>query len=536
MAPEQVRGDAVDARADVWAVGVVLFEMLAGRRPFVGDDTTELLRAILQDPAPDLRALRPEVPPALARTVARALAKSPADRHASAAALSAELRAAHRASVIGREAVVLAGRRTRLVVAGAVLVALVAIGAAGWHAWSVRSRDVAMRDTPLGGTSTTGVATLVARARDRYHQRTEEGTEEAIALLATALARESADASAHALLARALVRATQPAGAREGQVALLDSAEVHARRAIALAPRRPDVHAALGNVLAAQRRHPEAVAQLQRALDLDPRDVQATMDLSASWSALGRTDEAMVLTERALAIDPVFPEAREIAVARYRGLGMWPEARRHAAEGLTRDPTSASLQWQSTLLALDEGDTAAARRALDSTLAVRSGAEQVRLRGWFEMYRGDPRAARPWVERVVATGSASYDRYMYGSVLLLTGDRQRGDSLLRLEIARLTSQRARSAGTTRQLGLLLASLHSALGERELALAALERWLAEGGKYHWTELERWPNGWGALWAPLKDDPRFREIVAVSRRRLAETQARIRVRVSGLPSVP
>ena len=529
MAPEQVFGEAVDARADVWAVGVVLFEMLTGRRPFAGRDTTELLRAILEDPAPDVRTLRPDVPPALARTVARALAKSPEQRHASAAQLAAELRAAHRASVIGREAVAIAGRRTRPVIAGAVLVALAAVGVATWYASTLEiPGSPSVHPDPVGA--------IVERARERYHQRTEEGTEEAIALLGTALARDSMDASAHALLARALVRATQPAGAREGQVSLLDSAATHARRAVALAPRRPDVHAALGNVLAAQRRHAEAVAHFERALDLEPRDVQATMDLSTSWSALGRTDEAMALTERALAIDPQFPEVREIAVGRYRGLAMWPEARRHVTEGLRRDPTNASLQWQATLLALDEGDSAGARRALDSTLAVRSGAEQVRLRGWYEMYRGDPVAARPWVERVVATGSTSYDRYMYGSVLLLTGDRQRGDSLLRLEVARLTSERARSAGTSRQLGLALASLQAGLGEREQALATLERWFADGGKYHWLELERWPKGWGAMWAALRNDARFREIVAVSRQRLAETRAQVRARVAASRLVP
>jgi serine/threonine protein kinase len=48
MAPEQACGKAVDRRADIWAFGAVLFEMLAGRRPFDGEDTTEVLGAVLR--------------------------------------------------------------------------------------------------------------------------------------------------------------------------------------------------------------------------------------------------------------------------------------------------------------------------------------------------------------------------------------------------------------------------------------------------------------------------------------------------------
>jgi serine/threonine-protein kinase len=90
MAPEQVRGDAVDRRTDVWALGVVLFEMLAGRRAFSGS-RREVTDAILTGEPNDLRAWRPEVPPALAAAVRKAISTNPDDRFATAAEFSAAI-------------------------------------------------------------------------------------------------------------------------------------------------------------------------------------------------------------------------------------------------------------------------------------------------------------------------------------------------------------------------------------------------------------------------------------------------------------
>jgi len=89
MAPEQVCGEEADARADMFSFGVVLYELLSGRRAFGGATTVEALNAILKDdPAP----LTGAVPAALERTLRRCLAKAPEQRWQSAADLASELR------------------------------------------------------------------------------------------------------------------------------------------------------------------------------------------------------------------------------------------------------------------------------------------------------------------------------------------------------------------------------------------------------------------------------------------------------------
>jgi serine/threonine-protein kinase len=93
MAPEQLAGAEVDARADLYALGVVLFEMLTGRLPFEAQSLGELMAQIAHQDAPSLHALRPDLPVALERAVARALAKSPVQRFPNGSAMARELQA-----------------------------------------------------------------------------------------------------------------------------------------------------------------------------------------------------------------------------------------------------------------------------------------------------------------------------------------------------------------------------------------------------------------------------------------------------------
>ena len=93
MSPEQAAGDRVDARADIYALGCVLYELLSGTPPFTGASQRDIMARQATDPVPSLRTVRREVPVALEAAIVRALAKDPADRWPDVASFGAAMRA-----------------------------------------------------------------------------------------------------------------------------------------------------------------------------------------------------------------------------------------------------------------------------------------------------------------------------------------------------------------------------------------------------------------------------------------------------------
>jgi formylglycine-generating enzyme required for sulfatase activity/dienelactone hydrolase/fructosamine-3-kinase len=92
MSPEQALGKAVDKRADIWAFGCVLYELLTGRRTFEGQSSAALLSAVMRDDPNSLSEINSDIPPEVRRIVTRCLKKDPAERFASGAELAAELK------------------------------------------------------------------------------------------------------------------------------------------------------------------------------------------------------------------------------------------------------------------------------------------------------------------------------------------------------------------------------------------------------------------------------------------------------------
>src|SRR2546425_1493747 len=139
MAPEQVAADPqIDHRSDIYAAGVLAYEMLAGRPPFGGESPQRVLAAQVMTRPESLGRLRPELPPALVSAVMRCLSKDPADRWQSADDLRRELEAigtTSRAAWPGQP-VRWFERRTAAVIA----VAAAAVLIAGWAVWRMRLR------------------------------------------------------------------------------------------------------------------------------------------------------------------------------------------------------------------------------------------------------------------------------------------------------------------------------------------------------------------------------------------------------------
>jgi serine/threonine-protein kinase len=91
MAPEQLLGDEIDARADIYSAGIVLYECLTGGRPWVADSATVLIGKMLSEPPRPPIDVNPEVPAALSALIVRTISRDRNDRPASAAELGDEL-------------------------------------------------------------------------------------------------------------------------------------------------------------------------------------------------------------------------------------------------------------------------------------------------------------------------------------------------------------------------------------------------------------------------------------------------------------
>lgn len=254
MSPEQTIGRSVDNRADVYAVGIILFELLVGQKPFQGPDPFELMRMHREVPVPRLAQAAPGVgfSPKLEAVVQRALAKAPEDRFATMEELAYALDDTPEGQ--GQRGV---SRR------GAVLIGL---GAAGL----VAAIAIAMWPSAGGGEPRAGMLG-VAPAPTTAAPRPDAAPAPAPAEIAVDAAEPAIEVEPDVLDGEAEDVATQRDRAAAGELgAAVRELEALRERE----PQRADVHYALGNLYIEQQSWPAAVSSYGAAIALDPAYVE----------------------------------------------------------------------------------------------------------------------------------------------------------------------------------------------------------------------------------------------------------------------
>jgi tetratricopeptide (TPR) repeat protein/predicted Ser/Thr protein kinase len=333
MAPEQMRREQVDSRADVFSYCVTLHEGMYGERPFAGDSLAELEAAVLRGEVREPRRGN-RTPAWVRRTVLRGLRAAPADRFQSMDAIIAALEK-------GRG---VARARTMAVAAAvAVTVGLVwqiagpAIGAALDRAGLQRLALLGKRQPQPGvapaqvqpvPTSSSEAYELYLRAKVQLRRANEQDNLAGIRLLEQAVSLDPDFAVAHAEIATAY--AQRVAWYAPEDAVALERAEVAEAKALRLNRDLPEAHFAAASLLAwstpPRFAYERAVREVKRALALNPNYAQAHQMLGTIYEHTGLLDEAMAEYGKAVDLEPTSQNAMRMVATTLVDRGDYEEA------------------------------------------------------------------------------------------------------------------------------------------------------------------------------------------------------------------
>ncbi|HXB75366.1 MAG TPA: protein kinase [Candidatus Acidoferrales bacterium] len=404
MAPEQVVGDPIDARADIFCAGLVLYELLSGQRPFRGNSHAEIMRAVLTLEPPPVNSLAPEIPEAFAEVVHRCLAKTPASRYADGYELALALRrislnpSAATALTLTMPTITAMPRRSRrrwVRTAIAAALGLIAIGSASYYA----------RHRFAPATQAKPPSELYLRAREYLQRYDRKGNvDKAIDALQIALKQDAASAAVYAALGEAYVRRDMLTPDPQWPNLAADSA----RRAVALNDDLAEAHVALGMALAESGRSDQAEPELQRARDLDPLNGRALVALAKVRAAQGRRGEAEELFRNAVEVSPTdWIALGELAPFYYRN-AQYPDAVSAWQKALQIAPDNARL-WRNLAAgyhSLDRYPEAA--DALQHALELDPNAATWANLGTARFFEGRYSDATRAMEKAVELGPTNY--------------------------------------------------------------------------------------------------------------------------------
>ena len=549
MSPEQALGDTVGPPSDVFSAGIVLYEMLSGLRPFQGDTSTEIIRALLStDPAP-LQSVASDLPESLAQITHKCLQKSAAARYVDAGEIAAQLRALDRRSwprpayelttvtALAQEPIRSPIRRHPRVFGVAAVVPLVVAMFAGYKWWPRSSAEV------HSGASAPALSTVEALQRAHaYLQRYDRkgNVDRAIVTLEPALRNDSSSASLHAAVAEAYVRKYAETSDKQWLQRAMESG----RRAVAANDDLAAAHIALGMALASSGQHSEAAGEFERARDLNPLSGPAHLGLAklrsgpeavqlyqraiqlgpGEWAPLNelagfhfraaRYDESVAAWRQALQLAP-----DNVPVMGYIGGGLHMQGRYAEAadmfqRALTLDPTTASTWANLGTVRYFQGRYADAVRAMEKAVELSPGqylywgnlGDSYRWASGLKHKAGDAygNAIRLARERLAVTPT---DRLRSSLAVYLA---KIGDAKGALgELDQVDQARHSDKATPFKAGLV----YELIRDRDKALAALERAIQAGYSMH--EITNEPE-----LAALRSDPRYSRIASAAATRKRE----------------
>jgi eukaryotic-like serine/threonine-protein kinase len=394
MSPEQVRGEELDARSDLFSFGVVLYEMVTGVRPFSGDTSGVLTEAILNRvPVAPVR-LNPNVPAKLEEIINKALEKDRKLRYQSAAELRTDLQRLRRDTESSRSAAAIAVKPRWLALVGAAVVTVgVAIG--GWQFYAHRAHALTEKDTIVLAdfTNTTGDAVFDGTLRQGLTVQLEQSpflslvSEQRIQQMLR-LMGQSPDARLTPEIVRDLCQRMESTAVLDGSIASLGSQYVLGLKAMncrtgdslaqeqVTADGKERVLKALGEAAGKLRgKLGESLTTVQKfdtpVEQASTPSLEALQAYSLGWKTrVGKGDDAAAvpLLQRAIRLDPNFAMAYAALGTSYFNLGeasLGAENTKKAYELRERVSEREKFYIESHYYSTVTGDLEKARRAYE---------------------------------------------------------------------------------------------------------------------------------------------------------------------------
>ena len=546
MSPEQTLGSPIDHRSDIFSLGVVIYEMLTGRRPFDGPSAFAMMQRVVNEMPTPADDGRPWVPAAVARFVERMMAKSPDARPTSAAEVAAFFRSQAMTSAptiqIGASpARTMVPERWWKIAGLVAVISTVVVTALVWRtqiADRVRSRFFSSAEPTVATVIVPQNAADWTRLGRGYLRRYDQkgNLDLAIDAFTKAIALNPKAAAAYAGLSESYLQKDS----LTPDAQLVRQSVESGHQAVNLNPDLAASHAALGLALLRAKQPEDGHREILKALDLEPTNLSALRGLGEYQMSKGEATQAEATYRRALQAAPSEWIAAQLlgrslfAQAKYaEALAIW-----EAADRQTPDNVQILRNLGAVYQVLERNDEAAA--ALQRALAIEPTATVYSNLGTLRYFQGRYSDAAAAFEKAVdlnATfflywanlgdayrwipGSSEKARQAFARAISLVEDRLRSapdDPDLRTRLAMYLAKQGDTARAAQELKRWKDSakvtpsshfraliVHEVSGDRDAALRALDAALRAG--YATRDIQNEPE-----LTKLRSDPRYHRILA------------------------